>query len=134
MAGLIFAEGVGRNWFEYELWNLRRQEELTGDSPTEADATLQSKEARMHRLLIERRNESDIERGMPECKSRNRYPVADAYMQEVAAINIARGTRAFRRVATPMVPIMALDTKLAGAEKHMVAPKVLDTSSLPKDS
>jgi len=102
VAGIIFAEGVGRNWFEYELWNLRRQAELAGDPPTEVDATLQSKEVCMHRLLIARQSESDIERDMPECKTRNRYPVADAYMQEVAALNIAEP---WTHIAVPVLAI-----------------------------
>jgi pimeloyl-ACP methyl ester carboxylesterase len=89
VAGIIFAEGVGRNWFEYELWNLRRQAELAGESPTEIDAALRSKEVCMHRLLIEQQSESDIEHDLPECRTRNKYPVADAYMQEVAALDIA---------------------------------------------
>jgi uncharacterized protein len=102
VAGLIFAEGVGRNWFEYELWNLRRQAELAGDSPAEIDATLQSKEVCMHRLLVEHQSESDIEHDMPECKTRNKYPVADAYIQEVAALNIADS---WTHIAVPVLGV-----------------------------
>lgn len=115
VAGLIFAEGVGRNWFEYELSNLRRQEELAGDSPTEADATLRSKEVCMHRLLIERQNESDIERGIPECKSRNTYPVTDAYMQEVAAINIAE---LWTHVGVPVLGIYGTGDFVTAEDDH----------------
>jgi len=42
----------------------------------------------MHRLLIERQSESLIEQDMPDCKSRNIYPVAALYVQQVAALNI----------------------------------------------
>src|ERR1700739_3895952 len=102
VAGIVFAEGVGRNWFEYELWNLRRQAELAGDSPTDVDATLRSKEVCMHRLLVEHQSESDIEHDLPECKTRNKYPVADAYLQEVAALNIAEP---WTHIAVPVLAI-----------------------------
>jgi len=89
VAGVIVAEAVGINWFEYELANLRRQSFLGGDSPALTDNLLRSKERCMHRLLIDRESESAIESTMPECTLRNSYPVAAPYMQEVAALNIA---------------------------------------------
>jgi alpha-beta hydrolase superfamily lysophospholipase len=89
VAGIIVAEAVGRNWFEYELINLRRQLTLGGDPPATVDATMQSKERCMHRLLIERVPEAQIERDEPACKMRNGiYPVADAYVEQVAALNV----------------------------------------------
>jgi pimeloyl-ACP methyl ester carboxylesterase len=88
VAGVIAADGVGINWVEYELANLRRQAALEGDSPAQTDALLRSKEICMHRLLIERQPESAIEADMPECKERNAYPVAASYLQQVAALNI----------------------------------------------
>lgn len=102
VAGIIFSEGVGRNWFEYELWNLRRQAELAGDTPTEVDATLQTKEVCMHRLLIERQNESDIERDTPDCKDYVPYPVTNVYMQQVAALNVAEP---WAHIAVPVLAI-----------------------------
>ena len=89
IAGVIVAEAVGRNWFEYELWNLRRQLELGGESPSRVDATLAAKEICTHRLLIEKEPEAEIERTQPGCRIHNAYPVAAAYMQQLAALNIA---------------------------------------------
>lgn len=89
VSGLIVAEGVGRNWIEYELWNLRRQLELAGELPADIDARLSSKEICMHRLLIERQSETEIEQTQPDCKIHNAYPVPAKYMQQVAALNVA---------------------------------------------
>jgi len=89
VAGVIVAEGVGRNWFEYELWSLRRQLVLEGDSPDHIDADLAEKERCMHGLLIERREEAELERTEPDCRVHDAYPVAAAYLQEVAALNVA---------------------------------------------
>jgi hypothetical protein len=42
----------------------------------------------MHRLLIERDAESDIEKTNPACKEHNLYPAPAVYLQQVAAQNI----------------------------------------------
>lgn len=89
VSGVIIAEGVGRNWVEYELWNLRRQLVLDGQPPAKVDATLSVKEICMHRLLVEKQAEDEIERTQPECKEHNQYPAPAAYMQQAAALNIA---------------------------------------------
>lgn len=102
VAGIIVAEAVGVNWFEYELANLRRQSVLGGDSPSETDALLQSKEMCMHQLLIERNSEAAIEVQMPACKSRNTYPVTATYMQQISALNIAD---AWTRINMPVLAI-----------------------------
>jgi len=89
VAGVIVAESVGRNWIEYELWNLRRQLELAGETPTDIDAELSSKEICMHRLLVERQPETEIEQAKPDCRTHNAYPAPAKYMQQVAALNVA---------------------------------------------
>ncbi|HXM05885.1 MAG TPA: alpha/beta fold hydrolase, partial [Candidatus Acidoferrum sp.] len=40
VAGIIVAEGVGRDWPEYEIRNLRRDLELDGSSPADTDRAL----------------------------------------------------------------------------------------------
>jgi alpha-beta hydrolase superfamily lysophospholipase len=89
VAGIVIAEGVGRNWIEYELANLRRQLELDGTAPDKVDAQMSTKEACMHRLLIERTPEADIETDQPACKQMNAYPASAGYLQQAAALNIA---------------------------------------------
>ncbi len=89
VAGLIIAEGVGTNWFEYELANLRRQLELDGEAPDKVDATLAEKEVCMHRLLVEKQTEAAIEKDLPACKTHNSYPAANSYLQQVASLNLA---------------------------------------------
>lgn len=88
VAGLIVAEGVGRNWIEYELANLRRQLVLDRIPPAETDESMRLKELCMHRLLVERQDETAIEAAEPGCKEMNAYPAPAAYMREAAALNI----------------------------------------------
>lgn len=89
VAGVIIAEGVGRNWFEYELENLRRQLELAGEPADKIDVQMASKEICMHRLLVDKEGEEAIERTMPDCREHNTYPAPASYMQQAAALNVA---------------------------------------------
>ena len=102
VAGIIAADGVGINWFEYELANLRRQSELDGDAPAQTDALVESKELCMHRMLIDHQAESEIEKTSPACKQRNSYPVAAPYMQQVAALNIGES---WMRIHAPVLAL-----------------------------
>jgi pimeloyl-ACP methyl ester carboxylesterase len=89
LAGLIVADGVGRDWLEYELANSRRQEELGGATPTEVDRALLLKEDCMHRMLVERQSRSALLLVKPDCKDYTQYPAPDAYLQQLAPLNIA---------------------------------------------
>jgi alpha-beta hydrolase superfamily lysophospholipase len=89
LAGIVVAEGVGRDWFEYELINSRRQEELGGGTPVEVDRALLLKEDCMHRLLVERQDRDALLRAKPECKDYVQYPAPPAYFQQIAGFNMA---------------------------------------------
>jgi alpha-beta hydrolase superfamily lysophospholipase len=88
-AGVIVAEGVGIDWFEYELINSRRQEELGGASAADVDRALLLKEDCMHRMLIEGKPRATVLREKPECADYTQYPAADAYLQQIAPLTMA---------------------------------------------
>jgi alpha-beta hydrolase superfamily lysophospholipase len=89
VAGIIVAEGVGRDWPEYEIRNLRRDSELDGSSPAEADQALIEKAECMQKYMFENLPEDQIEAQMPACKIHNSvYPVSAWYMRQVAALNV----------------------------------------------
>ena len=115
VAGVVVAEAVGINWFEYELANLRRQSVLGGDSPAQTDDLLRSKEVCMHRLLIERQPEASIESTMPECKKRNSYPVDAPYMQQVAVLNIAEP---WSKLSVPLLAIYGTADFVTSEAEH----------------
>jgi len=89
VAGIVVAEGVGRDWFEYELINSRRQEELSGGTPVEVDADMLLKENCMHRLLVEKQDRDALLRATPECKDYVQYPAPPAYFQQIVGMNMA---------------------------------------------
>ena len=87
-AGVIVVAAVARNWFEYELINLRRQLNLNGTKPEDVDPEMQLKEWCMHRTLIDKQSDSDVIKARPDCKRAIPYPVTIAYFQQVADLNI----------------------------------------------
>jgi pimeloyl-ACP methyl ester carboxylesterase len=88
VAGLIVADTVGINWFSYELINERRQATLDHLTPSKIDADAATKEFCMHEVLIAKKSTAEAARENPDCAP-SPYPVSDAYMQQVAALNIA---------------------------------------------
>lgn len=103
VAGIIVAEAVGRDWPEYEIRNLRRQLELSGEAPAAVDAALVEKQSCMTRLLYLMQSEAEIERTQPGCKTPNSvYPVDVSYMRQVAAID---AMSIWQKIAVPVLAI-----------------------------
>jgi hypothetical protein len=89
VAGLAFFEIVGAtSWFEYELENRRRQLGLRGQAAAQIDAAVRDRAWCMNEVMIDRRARSEIIAARPACERELRYPVGDAYMQDVFAQNI----------------------------------------------
>jgi hypothetical protein len=88
--GLFVFATTGITWLEYELINTRRQLKLGGASPVEVNAQLALKAWCTHRLLIERTPRAEILKAKPACADLITYPTSDAYMQQVAAVNLAQ--------------------------------------------
>ena len=86
--GIVAMETVGTTWFEYELINRRRQLKLAGTAPADLGRMMQLKQWCMHRLLVDRQPRSEILKLRPECGEEMQYPAADAYLQQLAALDL----------------------------------------------
>jgi Lysophospholipase len=115
VAGVIVAEGVGRNWIEYELLNLRRQLQLEGEPADQIDERMRLKELCAHRLLVEKADEGEIEKAEPACKEMNAYPASASYMQQAASLNIAEP---WTRLAMPMLAIYGTADFVTAEDDH----------------
>lgn len=115
VAGLIVADGVARNWVEYELANLRRQLELEGEAPDKIDAAMAEKEVCMHRLLVEKEAEAAIEKDRPACKTYNAYPASDSYLQQVASLNLAES---WTKVSGPVLVLYGTSDFVTAEADH----------------
>ena len=116
VAGVIAAEGVGRDWPEYEVRNLRRQLELLGQSPSDVDAALVGKQTCLVRYLVEEQAEADIERTEPDCRTHNSvYPVDAWYMRQVVQVPIAAN---WMRVTVPVLMIYGSSDFITERDDH----------------
>lgn len=115
VAGLIVADGVGRDWYEYELLNSRGQWALSGLGPGEVDAMMLRTERCKYRILIARESEAQILAEEPDCKGAITYPVTAAYMQQVAVLNIAE---AWTKLAVPVLIIYGTGDFITLEEDH----------------
>jgi pimeloyl-ACP methyl ester carboxylesterase len=116
VAGVIVADTVGINWFEYELINERRQLALAGESDQEIDKDLKVKEVCTHWLEIDRRSYESILSQRPDCKQfLDVYPVPASYMQQVAALNIAES---WHHVRKPVLVIYGLSDFITDEDDH----------------
>lgn len=68
--------------------NTRRQLSLGGLSGPDLETAVELKRRCMQRLLIDRENRSRILGDTPDCTGFIRYPASDAYLQQVAALNL----------------------------------------------
>lgn len=115
---MIAIEGVGRDWPEYEIRNLRRDLELDGEAAAAVDQALIEKGQCMQRLFFEYEPEAVIERSMPSCRVHNSiYLVAAAYMQQVARLNIIQP---WPELGTPVLAVYGtsdFETELADHQR-----------------
>jgi pimeloyl-ACP methyl ester carboxylesterase len=89
VAGLAFFEIVGgTSWFEYELENRRRQLGLRGQSAAQIDAAVRDRAWCLNEVMTDRRPRADVIGARPACERELRFPVGDAYMQDVFTQNI----------------------------------------------
>jgi pimeloyl-ACP methyl ester carboxylesterase len=117
VAGIVVAEAVGRDWFEYELRNTRRQLELGGTAAAATDAAMMDKYQCMYRLLVAKESETAIEVAQPSCKDHNGvYPVDAAYIRQVAALNIIEP---WTRLGVPMLAIFGSSDFVTERDDHV---------------
>jgi len=86
--GIVVMQGVGTTWLEYELVNARRQLELEGLLPAAVADRMAIKEWALHRLLIEGQPRAALLAERPAAKEAIKYPASDAYLRQVAALNL----------------------------------------------
>ncbi|HLX26659.1 MAG TPA: hypothetical protein VKR05_06675, partial [Candidatus Cybelea sp.] len=116
VAGIVVAEAVGRDWFEYELRNTRRQLELGGATAVTTDAAMMDKYRCMYRLLVAKESEQAIEVSQPSCKEHNGvYPVDAAYIRQVADLNVIEP---WTRLGVPVLAIFGSSDFVTERDDH----------------
>jgi|GEM_PF-676292 len=125
-AGVIVLEAVGRDWPEYELRNLRRDDELDGATPAATDRAIVEKAECMQRLFFENLSETQIERRMPACKVHDGiYPVTAEYIREVAKLNVIEP---WTKLGVPVLAIYGTSDFETELEDHQRIVAVVNAS------
>jgi uncharacterized protein len=89
VAGMAFFEIVGgTSWLEYELENRRRQLGLRDRPAAQIDQMVRDRAWCLNEVMVDRRARAEIIAARPACELELRYPVGDAYMQDVFAQNL----------------------------------------------
>jgi len=114
--GIAVLSTVGISWYEYELANSRRQRRLSGESPDSIEQSMQRKARCAFRLLMARESSAAIVASEPECKPYFVYPASDAYMQQVAAINLGTTWSAVR---APVLVMYAGSDFITSRDEHL---------------
>ncbi len=110
--GLIVAETVGTNWFEYTLANIRRQTLLKGTAYDETEKALQTYEVCGHRFYIEKQTPEQIEKAAPQCAGYLNAPASYTYMQQLADINLAA---TWKKIKSPVLIVYGTSDYLTDA-------------------
>lgn len=100
--GVIAIATVVQPWFDYEIENTRRQLVLGGLAGTELDAAVETKRRCMTRYLVNRESRIQLLAEQPECGDFTRYGTSDAYIQQVAALDMRK---AWTRVTGPVLTL-----------------------------
>jgi hypothetical protein len=114
--GIAVLSTVGISWYEYELANSRRQQRLSAERPDSVEQSMQRKARCAFRLLIAHESSAAIVASDPECKPYFIYPASDAYMQQVAAINLGTTWSAVR---APVLVMYAGSDFITSRDEHL---------------
>ncbi len=113
--GLVVAEGIGTDWFEYELENFRRQTLLAGVAYDETERRARQARACKQRLLVEKQTPEQIAKDAPGCAAYLESPAPYTYMQQLADLNLAE---VWKKVEAPVLIIYGTSDLLTSAEEH----------------
>jgi pimeloyl-ACP methyl ester carboxylesterase len=91
--GIIAAETVGVNWYEYELENLRRQLLLGGADHDAVEDTIRIKRDCMDRMFFEGKATEEVVKEAPQCAPHVQYPAHHTYLRQIVATNLPREWR-----------------------------------------
>jgi pimeloyl-ACP methyl ester carboxylesterase len=113
--GLIAAETIGTDWFEYELDNFRRQTLLAKVPYDELERRARQARACKQRMLVEKQTPGQILKDAPACAEYIEAPAPYTYMQQLADLNLAE---VWKKAAAPALVIYGTSDFLTSAAEH----------------
>jgi uncharacterized protein len=123
--GIIAAETVGTNWYEYELENLRRQLVLGGEDYENIENVMRAKERCSRQLLVEHKTPDEIVKASPDCEQFVQYPAHYTYLQQIADLNYAKLWKDF---SGPVLAIYGASDFVTSAHEHQYIADIVNAS------
>jgi len=100
--GVIAAESIGRGWYDYELEIFRQQPLELGHPYDLVERDFRDYERCLHSYFVEKVSSQQLVAATPKCRDILVPGVPDAYMQQVADLDLAKEWKA---VDTPVLVI-----------------------------
>ncbi|MBV8859551.1 MAG: alpha/beta fold hydrolase [Acidobacteria bacterium] len=113
--GLVAAETIGTDWFEYELANFRRQTLLAGTPYDETERRARQARACKQRMLVGKEAPEQILKDAPTCSEHLESPAPYTYMQQLADLNLAE---VWKKVDARVLIIYGTSDFLTSAAEH----------------
>ncbi len=113
--GLVAAETIGTDWFEYELENFRRQTLLARTPYDELERKSRRMRECRRRLLLEKQTPEQVLKDAPACSEYLDDPAPYTYMQQLADLNLAE---VWKKVDAPALVIYGTSDFLTSAAEH----------------
>jgi pimeloyl-ACP methyl ester carboxylesterase len=113
--GLVAAETIGTDWFEYELANFRRQTLLAKTPYDELERRARQARACKQRMLVGKESPEQILKDAPICSEYLESPAPYTYMQQLADLNLAE---VWKKADSPALIIYGTSDFLTSAAEH----------------
>lgn len=122
--GIIAYGTAGKNWFEYELENTRRQRILEGYPADSLDLWMRNEYKRLYGLFVEKRLPDDIMSEHPETTPNFfNYPMRIEYFQQVADIDIGE---LWMRTTSKVLVMHGSSDFVSSADEHALIADVVN--------
>ncbi|HEY6972036.1 MAG TPA: alpha/beta hydrolase [Candidatus Angelobacter sp.] len=88
--GFVAAETIGKNWYEYEQENTRRQLVLLGRPYDQVEKEVRTVQRCQYRFAIQKQTPEQILKDAPDCKdSVGTFSASYTYLQQIADLDLA---------------------------------------------
>jgi hypothetical protein len=129
LAGIVVYGTSGRTWVEYEVENLRRQDELAGGDPAALDATLRLLPGYLHAVYFEGKSRADALAASPGLHESFGTPLQygknPEFFRQIARTNLAEAWSAYG--GQLLVHYGTVDF-VAPEEEHLAVARAVNTA------
>ena len=114
--GLIAAETIGKDWFSYDIENVRRHLLLQGEGYEKVESDVRERERCDVRFYLQKQTPTVLGREAPQCLEGLLWGASYTYMQQIGDVNLAQE---WRRVDIPVLVIYGTSDPKTSEEESL---------------